>query len=1354
MSVTKAAQLIGVGRPTLSNLLNGKTALSPDMAARLEKAFGFPREELMEMQARYDLGQAKRKNAPAETKAYVPPFLSIKAKDVENWISRNISARPRLSVLLRTLVHSTGSGLTRVDFPGNDDAERPGWDGFVEAAEGTPWVPSGHSGWEFGTNEAPKAKAEGDFQKSVKAHSKEARAKTTFVFVTPRHWPGKTVWVASKKTKALWKDVRAYDSSDLEQWLEQSLPAQTWLANEADLPTQHVRSLDKCWADWANVTKPALTGTLFGSAIEAAKRTMLSALSKPPERPISVAADSAGEALAFLTQLFGERGGENLSLFRDRVLVFDKPGVLPRIATGAQAFIPVVFTRDVERELGPHSKSMHSIVIYPRNAVSAGHDIVLEPANYEAFAKALEEIGNNRDEIARLAHASGRSLTVLRRQLSTVHAVRTPAWSSERETARSLVPFLFLGTWNSQNETDREGLSLLAKGRPYAELENDCQNLAQLDDAPIWSIGHYRGVISKIDLLFAIAIRITPDDLSHYFQMAYYVLSEDDPALDLPEHERWAAAIHGKTREFSASFREGISETLVLLAVHGNHLFKDRLGIDVEAEAARIVNKLLPSPLTPRTLEANHHDFPTYAEAAPFDFLSIIERDLKTETPAVLTLLRPADAGILGRGPGRAGLLWALESLSWSPTTLPRATHILARLAEVEIQDNWVNKPMNSLQAIFRAWMPQTAADHKTRVELLKKLARDFPRVTWKLCMAELGAHGQVGEYSQKPRWRPDGYGFGEPFPTTEPIIAFIREVVELALNWKGHSLGMLCDLVERLEYFTEADQARVWDLVEVWARTTASDAEKAEMRERIRTSTLSRRAVLRLKKNAKAAPIVAAGKSIVAALEPCDLLNRHAWLFREQWVEESADEIDDTETFDFRKREDEIRSLRTAALLEIREKLGLEGLLALSVRGKCSGTIGWLAARFVLPEADLEELLRVAFASILAGGEGSHQHRPLISGALHGIEGDPKRTGFLRRIGARLSEAEFESFLELAPYRKNTWLLVDELGSESQAKYWSSVSPDWIQDAELENADSIERLLKVGRPRAAFACARFTLKQLDTSILVRLLTEMAKGGNDKNGDYPLREHDILEAFNVVNQSDALTLDQKAECEFAYIDVLARPWSRRGIGGIPNLERYVESHPEFFIQTVAWTYKRSDGAKDPDQFLVPPDRVTAMAERGHRVLEGIRRIPGHDDFGELRADRLSKWIATVRQSCIELSRTYAGDSRIGHLLAHAPVGADGVWPCEPVRDVMEEIQSDIIMNGARTGVYNSRGAQWRGEGGDQERELAGKYRRWSEALQVSHPFVASKLLLVLAKTYENEASGWDTEAEIRRRLPY
>lgn len=1352
MSVTKAAQLVGVGRPALSNLLNGKAALSAEMAARLEKAFKFPLRDLMEMQAQYDASRAQRKAAPVDAVTYVPPFLAIQANAIEGWVSHSIRARSRLAVFLRTLVHSTGRGLTNVDFPGNDDAERPGWDGFVIAGEGTPWIPVGRSGWEFGTNEDPRSKASGDFEKSVAALEQRERAETTFVFVTPRRWAGKATWVNSKKELNLWRDVRAYDASDLEQWLEQSLPAQAWFANETCIPAQAVRSLDKCWADWAEVAAPPLTGALFNSAIESAKRKVISRLSNTPERPITIAADSTEEALAFLAQLLSEYGGEELASYRDRVLVFDKPDVLPRLASGKQTFIPVVYTREVERDLAPFAKSMHSFVIYPRNAAVKIPDVILEPASYQAFNTALEGMGKSRDEVTQLAKISGRSLTVLRRRLSSVQAVQLPEWAANVHIATKLVPFLLVGAWDSRNDADKIGLSLLAGERPYDELEKDCQSLAKLNDAPIWSIGTARGVVSKLDLLYAAADGIMEVDLTRYFEMARMVLGEDDPALDFDEDQRWTAPYHGKVREFSSIFREGISETLVLLAVHGEEVFRGRFGIDIETEVIRVVRDLLRTPLTTRALEANDRDLPTYAEAAPDEFLSILERDLRSESPAVFELLRPVRPGLLGGSPSRTGLLWALEGLSWNPATLHRAAFILARLAQIEIKDNWLNKPANSLRSIFRAWMPQTAASLPQRVDLIKKLALKFPDVAWKICIAQFENHSQVGDYSHKPRWRADGYGYGEPLPTWGPIREFVREVVELSLSWADYTLEMLSDLVDRLQALSNEDQARVWKLIESWAKAEASDADKAVMREKIRVSTLSRRAVLRAKRTGVDDSLTAAGKAAYNALEPSDLVNKYLWLFRKAWVEESADELQNIEESNYREREKRINDQRAEALREVFMQCGFSGILKLSEQGGAPWVIGSLAADSVLSESELVELLRLALDPILIGESEVHSQKNLIGGAIRTITDDVQRETILLKVISGVSEEGMVDLFLLAPFGKATWKLVDTLGERAQLRYWGEVAPEWLHGTESERSEAVERLLNAERPRAAFSCIRYEIAKIDGMVIYKLLSEMAKGGRDLPDQYMLEHYHVEEAFNQLDRSSSISLEQMASLEFAYIDILGQPWGRSEASKVPNLEKYIEQHPELYVQAICWMYKRADGATDPAEFQITPDRIGEMAQRGYRLLEAIRRLPGQDDFGEVDEVRLAKWIEAVRQSCNELSRGDISDVCIGKLLSHAPVGKDGIWPCTPVRNVIEDIQSEPMMEGAHTGVYNSRGAHFRGEGGEQERELATRYRTWSEALQFSHPFVASKLLMNLARTYDHEAIREDNQAGIRRRL--
>jgi addiction module HigA family antidote len=70
LSLTKAAEILGVRRATLSDLANGKTALSAEMALRLEKAFGVSMELLLRMQAGYDAAQARRRTAEIDVRRY------------------------------------------------------------------------------------------------------------------------------------------------------------------------------------------------------------------------------------------------------------------------------------------------------------------------------------------------------------------------------------------------------------------------------------------------------------------------------------------------------------------------------------------------------------------------------------------------------------------------------------------------------------------------------------------------------------------------------------------------------------------------------------------------------------------------------------------------------------------------------------------------------------------------------------------------------------------------------------------------------------------------------------------------------------------------------------------------------------------------------------------------------------------------------------------------------------------------------------------------------------------------------------------------------------------------------------
>lgn len=72
LSVARAAELLGVRRATLSDLVNGHAALSPEMALRIEKAFGVDMDMLLRMQAWHDAYTMRQRAAEIHVKRYEP----------------------------------------------------------------------------------------------------------------------------------------------------------------------------------------------------------------------------------------------------------------------------------------------------------------------------------------------------------------------------------------------------------------------------------------------------------------------------------------------------------------------------------------------------------------------------------------------------------------------------------------------------------------------------------------------------------------------------------------------------------------------------------------------------------------------------------------------------------------------------------------------------------------------------------------------------------------------------------------------------------------------------------------------------------------------------------------------------------------------------------------------------------------------------------------------------------------------------------------------------------------------------------------------------------------------------------
>ena len=1322
LNVTETARLLGVGRPALSNFLNGRAKLSSRMALRFEKAFGANSQELLGLQAEVD-----RKSADTDadtdkenvvTGTYAPSILAIRAEQIDQWANR-IETRSRLSVLVRKLVDSTGSGIVRADFPGYDNAERHGWDGYVESSQQTQWIPGGVSGWELGTSERPRQKANRDYNARLDSFPPEERARHSFIFVTPRSWPDKDEWASGKRDLGHWVDVSAYDASDLERWVEQSVAAQVWLAEELGIPVTGYRSLESFWRYWSEITDPPLLPSLFKPAIAAHSRTLTRWLGSPPSAPMIIAADSKAEVLAFISCLPGD-GASGPGSWANRAIVFDTRESLQRLANSLpRNMIAVSSNTDVESELALMSRDVHCIFVRPRVLVGSDPNITLDRLSSDDFRSALEEMQVSRDEVDRLDRESARSPSILRRRLSRYDRVRVPPWADDPEASRKLAPMALMGAWDSDSHSDQEVAKLLGRSDTYETVELDILSLLRLEDSPVWSVGQRRGVVSVIDSLFAIGWCITEEQLDDFFLVAELVLSEHDPSLDLPPDRQWAAAIYGKVRDHSAALRTGICGTLVLLATYGDEIL-GRSVMDIQGRVGRLVRDLIVQPGNGELMSL-HRELPDLAEAAPDEFLRVVEQDLNLDDPAVRHLFETEDDPLFST-PKHTGLLWALERLAWNPDSLPRVVSILVRLCSYELPSNLGNTPMATLKSIFRCWMPQTAAKLDQRIQALESLASRFPAVGWDLCTQQVFLGGDIGKYNERPRWRSDASGVGHGVPVDEREL-FIRKAVELTLAWPYQDEKTLGDLVDKVDTLTREDRNVLWRLIEAWADGPVDAEAEAELWNRLRMK------LDRITGNTEDM------QAVIKRLQPSDPVLLHKWMFSWNWTrypETSWRSEDDYEVL-----ERSVGEKRLDALREIWSSCGFEGVTAIiETSDEAPHFVGMLMPQ-VLKEDESSAYFALACIHASKGDDSSHHAYCLRATMQNTSPGDLER--IIERVELDIGEVGLLFLFLCLPFRGSTWGLLEQKGEYFRSEYWKNVRPFRSGSTSSELNELVDRLLEVGRPLEAFNAVDWSWKRVETSRLTRLLRALASVEPYGHID----QYSLSSAFDALDERPDVTTAEKASLEFTYITGLTGSEH-----GIPNLELLISNTPPVFMELIEAVYGETPYEDDQDP------RVSLRQAQGmsaFSTLQMLSRTPGSDEDGRIDSGKLMSWLAEARRLSTELGFKGVCDSQIAQLLSRAPADDDGHWPCRPVCEAMELLASEQTRDGFMMGVYNSRGAEFRRKGGDRERDLAEEYIGCARRLAYEYPFTSSTLRK-LAEEYDSEAKWWDDRSEVDERL--
>ncbi|ACU72916.1 XRE family transcriptional regulator [Catenulispora acidiphila DSM 44928] len=1251
--------------------------------------------------------------------------------DLLRWPS--IVAAGEFPRLIRRLILETVPDAVRLGFPAGSGTSAGSWDGSVRAVAGNTFVPAGLSVWELSVGQSGiAAKADGDYEKRTSTPDGSPVSDAVYIEAMLRPWPDRRTWAAGKRGDRRWKDVIGYGVDDIEEWLESAPVTHSWVSEMLNLAPHGYRAVETWWRGWAGATTPVLpTGAVLAGrdrAVQALEDRLEGTPSITTIRGVSL-----DEVLAFIAAVLERQASAGDSRWLSRAAFVDQVTSWRALAERPGPLILVPTTADVAAEAA--RGAAHHVLI----PVTAAADIDLPPIDSRTAAVALRAEGLGEGSAEQAGRLARTSLLAMRRSLASRPELHTPSWASG--PSRTLRGLLLAGRWSQTHDTDRAAISDLT-GEDYDTLRETVAGLNRASDPFVTQIGSIWMLTNMHDAWIHLCETVRQDDLDRLEPVLRRALLERDPALDLSPDDRWSAGAVGKSPTHSADLRRGLATTLAALGVHGQVIDTGH-GTNGAQWAARFVGDLLReanADTTGDTWNSLAGLLPLLAEAAPDAFLDGLRNASQGAVPVISTMFTDSTTTSVTRELSRHHhLLWALETLAWSPDHFGRVVLQLARLAEIDPGGSLSSRPFNSLVTVLCLEYPETTVPVAGRMAVIERLRDRHPDVAWRLMLTLLPSQFDLHGPTPNPEfrdWKPQ-----EPVAVTaDEWLDCVRTLVNWLILDAGDNVRRWQQVLDVFPFLPKSDRQRLREAMATRVGDgTLSDDGRADLWESLRELITHHRSRAG-KPGSLPVDEVDALQDIERALAPSDPVQRHRWLFATQMPE-----LAEHRRFGDPAYDSAVQDKRIAAITEIEER-GIDAVREVAATAADARTVGVCLAE-VAGDKYRSELV----AMIPADPAGT----ALIEGWL---SRQFQKDGWTWLDGLLAEELTPEqaavALLASRDYPK-AWEVAEAHGTPVAEAFWKYFSINGLGRDFGHVGEAASQLAQAGRVAAALKLVVIYLDDLgDTSadLLIRLLGQFADTYQSDPETGLVGEYDFRALFEYLHlHTDPQRSTEIGQLEWVFLS---------GLGFQPpagRLREALAAEPELFVQIMSSTWRATDaqendedsqgeGAEPEDETLTKEQ--VQQATNGYALLTSIDRLPGIGPDGRVDPAALQQWVARVLELATASGRRRIAEMLVGQMLASAPADDDGTWPCQPVRDLLEELQSERVERSLAAQLYNDRGMTSRDpeDGGRQERALAERYLAQATTFSDSWPQTAVVLRRV-ASMYETDAHEHDDRAE-------
>ncbi|EXM40295.1 hypothetical protein RASY3_09475 [Ruminococcus albus SY3] len=908
---------------------------------------------------------------------------------------------------------------------------------------------------------------------------------------------------------------------------------------------------------------------------------------------------------------------------------------------------------------------------------------------------------NGYDDPYKLLHKTNGLYYYIRNTLFT-GTQKHPSW--EKDNDKAVIVAALFGKWK-ESDGDK---SLIEKlyGNSYEQFIAHLNQYIGVEDAYIVRKRDmsYNVIYELADPFLAICSHrnaFTSSIIIQFFDITKEFISERDPIFDEPFERHFYLSAFKKSK-YSNSIKSGMTRTLILLALYA----------DYQNEISNLVKEILKMIQSISDWAYISQYIESLCEAAPDAVIAFIENNIDNHT-GLLDLFTVEKSGFLTGRHYYTNILWCLERLLPCKDYVARVVRILFEMGNNIEKCSTGNNPRDDISKVFCTWYNVSALEIEEKIELAKIGVEKYP-FFWDSLYKEISKNTSIlcdlsFIYRETDKIIP--YTNGD-------VLRFSVSYAKILIANISDNLNRIISLIDLLPTCTDEIFIAIQNKMKT-AVIKLADPDKEQIKTQLRKIIYHHRRFA--KSNwASSSERISKIEKICLDISFEDPAYDFLYLTESGNIPILNPIVYESEEESHQKNKNHVNEVIASEIARFKESnIDLGHFLGLRKIDYYT-TIGATIAKYYCNMNYEESIL---FSII------SSTDNPQIAVNYVRVCSDSALTEVYSALEAlrdkHYADKFYIAFLLALPFDEKTRLLIFSLPPESAKMYWQMFSRFESTSKELLD-DVIKNLIKFSNWCELYY-AIFEHESMFTTdeVLAIILDSIKKI--------------ISEEYNISNNESSIIkqllsiIYQRIGDDFESYPILFQIEMRlSGVLMWDNMKccQYLFKHnANIYADIIALVYKKDDGLTNES---IDTDKFQVFIS----LEQDIKFCPG-EEKGSINKEILNTWLNTF---CDRLDSQGQGSlkyKKIGKLFACSPMGEDGLFPHEAIRDKIEVMANEELISSFASSVLYDRGlftVTW----GKDEYKLGQKYAELSRKLSVRYPKTA-KIFRIISKSFLRES---------------